>query len=200
MVNIVICAHNRLDSLCDILSMLCEQTVLPEVTVVDDSDEPVMNLTNLKYPVLARYIWNKPDGLYHRVGKYNLGLSLAQGKTILLDDDCIPIGTRFVEEYESQLHDYHIVRGAFLHEGKVKEIPWFSTANVGMRVPHLFDPYYDGMYGYEDLDFGQYVEKISLSVGRGHTDTAVEHIGISYQGDRDSAERNQRYYKQKWGL
>lgn len=198
--NVIICAHNRLESLCRILAVLSEQTILPRVTVVDDSDEPIMQQTNLKYPSLYRYIWIEPDGLYHRVGKYNLALGIVRGPTILLDDDVIPEGNQFIEGYTQALENAVVVRGAWISDGKPNKIPWFSTANIGMLYPILFDGAYDGRYGYDDFDFEQTVTRRDLPVAFADDRTACVHLGPPFAGDRSGTETNERYFREKWNI
>ena len=201
MINVIICSHNRSALLESILKSLEKQSVQPRVWIVDDSDNA--DLSGLQdYSIVHWFSWHRPDGLYHRVAKYNEAMKLiGRGKIVLLDDDCPPVGTRYVEAFETLLQEARAVRGLFLDtDGQNKLTPWFSTTNLGLREPRLFDPIFDGRYGYEDLDLERTLEFEGVRWVEGSADTAVQHVGPSFSGDRVATQINESHYRDKWGL
>ena len=201
-ISVVICVHNRMKFLAETLGILEKQTVAPEVIVVDDGE--AWSLAS--WPCVQTYIHQRPDGLYNRVAKFNLGVRLATTPiVILLDDDCIPQSADFCAAYLESSRDAYVVRGMFLDGADQKLTPWFSTANIGFARGFFnelggFDVRYDGRYGYEDVDMEKMIAMTNVTVNVGSAATAVLHVGESFSGDRVAAQINERLYREKWGL
>lgn len=178
---------------------LHRQTVLPKIYIVDDGNEHEYE-EFASWSFVVKYIFNRPDGLYHRVGKFNEAMRLVSGATILLDDDCLIQGDRYVEAFEEGLARHNVVRGLFLDEGEYKLPPWFSTTNLGLYQPHLFDSAYDGRYGFEDTDMERELLRDGWTISTGDERTAVKHVGQPFSGDRVATQLNEKVYREKWGL
>lgn len=207
MVDVVICSHNRAGFLRETLSVLERQGEACRAIVVDDSDDQNETLGLLKAsPICDRFAWFRPDGLYHRVAKFNFGVNMAVAENmVLLDDDCIPLGEDFIAGYLEAFKDAPIVRGRFLHEGKRTLPPWFSTANIGMSRSVFyaiggFDARYDGRYGYDDVDIEKSIQRYKFPVAIGGDATCARHVGEPFSGDRVASQINEKLYREKWGL
>ena len=133
--SVVICAHNRAALLDSILVSLHNQILAPDVIVVDDSDMLLMHTHGT-----TKYIWNRPDGLYHRVAKYNEAVAYVKTPfVVLLDDDTVPMGAEWAQGFVDALERASVVRGCF---GSDCAFPgWFSTTNLGFSTLLTHQPF-----------------------------------------------------------
>jgi hypothetical protein len=171
----------------------------------DDGNKSILNPND--YPIITKYIWNKDDG-YHRVGRFNESVSLCVSPfVVIMDDDCIPNSTNFVQSYISLLSQHQVVKGLVRFPDGSLATSWFSTANLGLRLDlikniGLFDQCYDGYYGFEDHDLGNEYNKLGILVTQGDEGTSVNHGSEIYlDGDRSEMVlgHNRKEFVRKWG-
>lgn len=202
-ISVVIVTYNRPAKLSRLLQMLGEQTLVPEIFVMDDGST-IENLPAMLPPGVHHS--RRDDDGYHRVERINTGMQLVRSPyAIILDDDQMPQSRGFVLSYLRSLDRHAIVRGLGINEQGVADVTgWWSTANIGVRLDTWrilggLDPAYDGRYGDEDLDFGKQVERLLTPWAWGGPDTACLHTGLPFAGDRSGYEINHAYYQRKWG-
>lgn len=206
MIDIVIVTYNRNDLLIKILEKLKQQTVKNyNVIICDDGSCKPIDFTS--YPMIKKYTWTF-DKDYHRVARFNEGVSFCiTNKVILLDDDTMPQGKHWLETHCNNLDVYDVSRGIvrFL-DNSINAGGWFSTTNTGFKVDKYkqiggMDMNYDGQYGGEDVDLGKMVKMNNLTTSPFLPDTECKHEGKEYKnGDRSDAVvgRNRKYFFNKW--
>ena len=203
-IDIIITTYNRNDRLEQTLDILSKQTIRDFNLIIND-DGGKNPIDPNSHPIITKYIWNKDDG-YHRVSRFNESASLCVSPyIILMDDDCIPNGTNFIETYLNDFKNTDVIRGIVQFPDGARANTWFSTAikksvydDIG-----LFDTNFDGHYGHEDRDFGIRLEKTKYKVIFGSEGTRANHgIEIYANGDRSDTiiGHNTRYFEEKWGF
>ncbi|MDD5589063.1 MAG: glycosyltransferase family A protein [Candidatus Nanoarchaeia archaeon] len=206
LIDIVIVSYNRKSLLIEILEKLKQQTVKDfNVIISDDGSKDLIN-PNL-YTFIKKYIWTFDFG-YHRVARFNEGISYCQtNKVILLDDDTVPSGNHWLEFHCNNLDLYDVSRGVvkFL-DGTYNTGSWFSTTNTGFRVDKLksigcLDINYSGTYGFEDLDMGKTIHKNNFKLSSFLPETECLHKGQMYKNGNRTDEiigKNKKYFTEKW--
>jgi GT2 family glycosyltransferase len=205
-VDICITTYNRNDRLIETLDILSKQTNTDfNLIVNDDGNKTIINPND--HPIITKYIWNKDDG-YHRVARFNESVSLCGSPfIILLDDDCIPVDSNFVQSHVDVLNTSDVCKGKIRFPNGDLASGWFSTANLGIRKKvideiGLFDNNFDGHYGHEDQDLGNRLNKENYVSFDGSNGTMVNHGTEMYaNGDRSDSivGHNTRYFISKWG-
>ena len=207
LIDIIITTYHRNDKLNSTLEALSKQTIKNFNLIVNDDGNPVP-IIPADYPVITKYIWNKDDG-YHRVGRFNESASLCVSPyIILLDDDCVPYTSMFIESYLNDFKEADVIRGIIQFPDGARANSWFSTANAGIKKEvideiGLFDTNFDGHYGHEDRDFGLRLEKTRFKIKFGREGTRANHGDEMYaDGDRSDTiiGHNTRYFEKKWGF
>lgn len=203
--DICITTYNRNDRLKQTLDILSKQTNMDfNLIINDDGGKSLINPND--YPIITKYIWNKDDG-YHRVGRFNESVSLCVSpNVVIMDDDCIPAETTFVQTYIDSLNNHEVVKGKVRFPDGSLAGAWFSTANLGIRLDlikrmGLFDECYDGYYGFEDHDLGNTYKKEGVVVAEGGPGTLTNHgVEIYANGDRSPAilGHNRAEFVRKW--
>lgn len=205
-VDICITTYGRNDRLLQTLDILSKQTNKDfNLIINDDGNKSIINPND--YSIITKYIWNEDDG-YHRVARFNESVSLCVSPfIILLDDDCIPAGTNFVQSHIDILNKNDICKGKIRFPNGSFASGWFSTANLGIRKKviediGLFDKNFDGHYGHEDQDLGNRLNNTIYKSSDGSDGTIVNH-GVEMYADGDRSDtivgHNTRYFISKWG-
>lgn len=206
-IDIVIVTYNRKELLLKTLDKLKTQTIKNfNVFIISDGCIDLINPND--YPFIKKYTWSFDDG-YHRVNRFNEGISLCKSKNVLLlDDDCVPQYDDFLETHIAILNKFDISRGIVRFPDGGTASSWFSTANIGFKKSVIdelggFDPNFDGHYGHEDRDLGFRIEDGNYKISPFIDYTSVMHLGVMYKdGDRSEAVvgHNTRYFTEKWGF
>ncbi len=207
LIDIVIVSYNRKELLLEILEQLKKQTVKDfNVIISDDGSKELIN-PNL-YHFIKKYLWTFDSG-YHRVARFNEGISYCQtNKVILLDDDTVPQDIHWMETHCNNLDLYDVSRGTIkFMDGTYNNGSWFSTTNTGFRVDKLksigcFDMNFDGEYAGEDIMLGKIIKKNGFKLSPFCQETECLHKGEKYaNGDRSDkiVGRNREYFKKVCG-
>lgn len=207
LIDIIVVSYNRKQLLIEILEKLKQQTVKDfNVIISDDGSKELIN-PNL-YPFIKKYLWTFDEN-YHRVARFNEGISYCQtNKVILLDDDTVPSGVHWLEFHCNNLDLYDVSRGLIkFMDGTYNQGNWFSTTNTGFRVDKFksigcLDINYTGSYGGEDVDIFKTIKKNNFKLSPFCPEIECLHKGKMYKdGDRSDAVvgKNRKYFMQKWG-
>jgi GT2 family glycosyltransferase len=207
--DVVVVTCNRPHLLAQLLSALAGQTTSDfTLTVMDDGSAPDKMIRPQAYPIIARYVWHKKEGL-HKALLQNQALALSSARNVLLlDDDCMPQYASFLEAHLRALRTHPISRGVILQQpGNLDGGPCFYTSNTGFHRKALmdvggFDLDYDGHYGNEDRDLCMRLLAAGYKEAAPRDpDTTVWHVGRPYaDGDRswEVIGHNTELFMSKW--
>ena len=206
--NLDIClvTYNRTKELEKILKILSEQTnKIFNLLISDDGSSTILNPND--FPIISKYLWHKDEG-FHRTLRFNELMDICVSPNILiLDDDCVPVSTEFINAHLNALQDSEVINGKVRINGRFAPFCWggcnFSIKKDVIDKIGLYDINYDGHYGLDDVDFGQKLKQYGIKIKEGNNLTVADHIGAFYaNGDRSEevVGHNRNYFFKKWGV
>ena len=203
-VDICITTYNRNERLKDTLRVLSNQNNMHFNLIINDDGSSELINPN-EFPIITKYIWNA-DNKYNRVARLNESiLQCVSPYIILLDDDCVPANTTFINAHIHSLRDADFSKGTVTFPNGRDASGWFSTANIAFHRKlinsyGLFYPEYNGYYGYEDLDLGEEIKKKGMKVYNNILADVLTASDMYLNGDRSDAVvgRNRALFERRW--